>query len=469
MNATKLKREKSDLIELPHKPPAFDSIIIIILVMISLDLSLPFALDQLENNHYLDSFPVLRNVLIPGGTPHPLVMLNQTLTPLKLMIRTVSIAICLLYLLLDFCRFPTSIIKNSLIAVLILIHIMIPVSFFISHRVVTGSTHLAHDGGVIQIEEAMKMLLMKHNPYTTDYTGTPLEGWRGFRNNVVYHLPYMPGAVLINLPLFISCRILDIPYDQRYMYLIAFIVVLVVIYKSIKRPEIGRAAVVLFALNPFFSRYFILGANDIILQLFLILSIFFLSRDRKVLSMTSLAIACSIKQFAWIFAPFIILSMLKTESLVPSKLFPYLQSNKRPLVIAAMLFTCLVAPFVLWDARSFYQDTFQYASGGLTTSYPMQGLHGYGFATVALFFRWVPDGNAQFPFFPIQCIAMGLCLVIFFRSIRLPINLPDSLTGASLTLFVFLFFSRYLHANFLGVIAFWPFYAWCLNADPPEE
>ncbi len=466
MNVQKMKGEKTGLLDMSHGTVAFDSVLLMILVMISLDLTLPYAFDQLEHAHFLETVPFLRPFMIPGGTPHPLVILGQELAPFRLLLRTVSIFICILYLLLDFVRGRTEFLKNSLLGVLIFLHVLLPTFLFMTHRVLTGSHDLAHDGGVLQIEESMRMVLEGRNPYSEDFTGTPLDGWRGFRNNIVYHLPYMPGAFLTSLPVYACFRLLNLSYDQRMIHMIALVVMVYVVFGILRRRDLARAVVIVAVLNPFFSRFFILGSNDVILMALLMTTVLCLNREMTVRAFACLGVACAIKQFAWFFVPFFILHLPKPE---PFRILPMLLHHQRALLTGLVVFTGFVLPFLAMDPGCFWQDTFQYAGGGLPTSYPMQGFHGFGFATVLLFLRIVPDGSASFPFGVIQVATAALFLILFFRSVRkLPLTLASSTTGASLLLFIFLFFSRYLHANFLGVVAVWPFLAWCLKADTPE-
>ncbi len=454
------------MLEKHHGSVAFDTILLAILVMISLDLTLPYALDQLEHAHFLESVPQLRPFLIPGGTPHPLVILGQELAPFRLLIRTVSILICLCCFMLDFVRSRTEFLKNTLLGILIVLHLLLPTFFFMTHRIMTGTHSLAHDGGVIQIEESMKMVLEGRNPYSEDFSGTPLDGWRGFRNNVVYHVPYMPGAFLTSLPVFACFRMLNLPYDQRLIHLIALFGMILAIFGLFRRRDLARAVVIVTILNPFFSRFFILGSNDVLLMALLMATLLCMTRGRTSVAFVFLAVACAIKQFAWFFVPFLMLHLTPAPPFRFRHLFRF---HRRALMTGLITFTLLVFPFIAMDPRAFWQDTFQYAGGGLPTSYPMQGFHGYGFATVLLFFRIVPDGSASFPFGVFQIGASVLFLILFFRSVRnVPLTLASATTGASLLLFTFLFFSRYLHANFLGVIAVWPFLAWCLEADTPE-
>src|SRR5687767_6687655 len=63
------------------------------------------------------------------------------------------------------------------------------------------TTKYCHDS-VIQFEEASRRLRQGRNPYAGDFLGTPLDGWRGFRDNpAIHHFVYPPLLLLVTAPL----------------------------------------------------------------------------------------------------------------------------------------------------------------------------------------------------------------------------------------------------------------------------
>ena len=447
-------------------PIGIDAAVIIAFIAFSLEVNVPFALDQLDFHQCMNLFPGLKRFLVMGGLPHPLVIMGRQFVPFQLLIRTLSVGIGIIYLITDLLAGkPSRILKASLLGIILTLNVLIPQSLMIASRVTASNHALAHDGGVIQIEEAMKMVLTGRNPYLEDYTGTPLENWRGFKNNIVYHLPYMPGAFLFSLPVFTLMNHYFGWYDQRLVYMILYLVTIVILLLGIKKIDRALTAAIFFGLNPFFIKFFILGANDIWLFTALITALFFLSRRKYRWGFFFLFLGCAIKQFAWFFVPFLLVWAYwhAREPLISPR--AALKITISRFLPGLLLFILTILPFFLWAPSAFIQDTYLYGSGGLPTSYPMQGHHGYGFATILLYTRMVPDGNATFPFFAIQIPVILLLLVAFFKKLSRRNTLANAVLFSGITLTVFLYFSRYFHGNFLGFVMFWPVYAWCISQE----
>ena len=124
-----------------------------------------------------------------------------------------------------------------------------------------------------------------------------------------------------------------------------------------------------------------------------------------------------------------------------------------------------IDPTHLFLIFAFFDDTLLYGSGGLKSSFPMQGLRGYGFPTFLLFFRLVPGAYASFPFIVIQFV---IVCPLFFFLLWFTKNAPRfsvALFSSTFFLMVFLFFARYFHGNFLGFCVFWLLYSWLLQED----
>jgi Glycosyltransferase family 87 len=445
-----------------------DAILILLLLTVSLELNVPYALDQLDFHHCMDLFPALRAVLVPGGPDHPLVILGNQFVPLKLMIRTLSVAFAFLYILVGLSR-RYRMMRTLLLCGIIGLNVLLPQMLMISARITSGNHALAHDGGVIQMEEAVKLLLRGENPYREDFLGTPLENWRGFKNNVVYHIPYMPGAFLYSVPVYVLWDTVFHWYDQRILYLCLFILSMVLILKSIESFPRRMVALAVFALNPLFARLYILGTNDIVLIALILASAFSLQRNRHTSAFIWLALAASVKQFAWFFIPFFLLYALCVRTFEGQAFREMWKCKNRYLWPGLACFLLTVLPFIFWDPVHFFKDTLLYGSGGLPTSYPIQGFHGFGVGTILLFFRWIPDGSVQFPFIWLQlAFTLPLLGIFLIRQIR-DNRLSTAILFASLLLGVFMFFSRYLHGNFLGFILFWPIFAWAISGNSTDS
>ncbi|MCD4652920.1 hypothetical protein K8T06_03190 [bacterium] len=439
-----------------------DTIMLLLLALLSLELNLPYALDQLNFHHSMPLMGFFSNWICPGGVDQPLVILGNKFGPYLLMVRTITLAVITIWLLLDLTRRHNKL-RSFLVIVLILTHVLIPQIMLIRARTATENHALAHDGGTIQMEESMKMILSGKNPYTETFHGTPLENWRGFTNNVVYHLPYMPGAFLYSLPAYMVIESVFDNYDQRMFHLMLFLACFGLIACLCPPGTPRLTAWILFGLNPFFVRYFLLGANDITIFFWILLSMALLKKKRLTPAFIALAAGCAVKQFAWFFVPFMAISAFSLKIKEPKSWIPTLLREWKIWLPGTLFFCLTVFPFIFWDPVSFFNDTFRYGSGGLPTSYPMQGFHGYGFASILLFLRIVPDGNAHFPFVFLQLITVLPLFAWLWRKFGSQMDLSAASVCSSFMLLVFMFFSRYLHGNFIGFIMFWPILTWAMH------
>jgi hypothetical protein len=442
----------------------FDTMIMLILATVSLEINVPFVLDQLNFHQTMPQMGFWQRILCPGGSENPLVILNNYFGPLRLMIRTITLLIVMIWFVLDIAE-KGSRLKDMLVIMLIILHVFIPTTLMIQSRLSVDNHALAHDGGTIQIEESMKMVLAGKNPYSETFHGTPLENWRGFTNHIIYHVPYMPGSFIYSIPVFYVIHSLSGYYDQRIFHLGLFVLSLILISRLINNGSKRRIAWLVFALNPFFTRYFALGTNDIVIMFLLLLAMTCIHKQHHTTGLLALAAACSVKQFAWFFVPFLAVIALQLNPWKPQQWTANLKIHGKRWLPGLVLFLLTVLPFVFINPAAFYNDTVRYGAGGLPTSYPMQGFHGYGFATILLFLQWVPDGSAQFPFVILQTMFTLPLFVWLWYKYGQHKTLQTGVLFSAVTLLPFMYFSRYLHGNFVGFIIFWPILAWCMNPE----
>jgi len=448
-----------------HMTLPLDIIVLLILVPISLDVNVPYVLDQLDFHHCEKFYSSILQILIPGGLPHPLIIMNKVFTPLKLMIRSISIFAILFYLLLCFSSKQRHRLKLAICAVIIFFHVVIPQIMMIHCRISSQNHDIAHDGGTLQIEESIKKLLIGKNPYHEDFRDTPLENWRGFSNNVIYHLPYMPGSFVYSVPIFITIKNIFGVYDQRLFYLFLLIIASIGIALTFKDHSLKRAMILVLCLNPFFTRLYILGSNDIFPISMMSVAILCIQKKHRSIGFIFFALACAVKQFAWFFIPFSLLSIYKIDPLKWTSWWHQIRLSLKEWLPGVIIFGSTVIPFLIWDISSFFEDTFLYGSGGLDTSYPMQGFHGYGFATLLLFFRIVQNGDVNFPFIFIQLPVVIIFLLFIFSRLDKSPSMGTAVFLSSCMMGIFMFFSRYFHGNFLGFMLFWIVYGICLIID----
>lgn len=432
-----------------------ESVMMIVLVIAALEVNLTYFYENLDSVNALQYFPTLTKWILPYGEQNPLIILGKKFMPIKLLSRSLSIMILLLYVFLDNLK-QVKLVRNLkwfLLFTTLTMLVIFPTILTILTRHYGLHHELAHDGGTIQIEEAVKLLLQGRNPYAETYAGTPLEFWRGFKNNAVYHYPYPPFSFLFSIPFYLVSAGLLGWFDQRFVYLLFYVANLVLVSLLFSASRLRRIAVMWVGLNPLLLHLFALGSSDVATTGLLLAALVLHQRRYYRAGVVTLALACSYKQFAVFLVPFTALELWREHGL-----------DRRAQVKLWALFMAVVAllnlPFLLWSPRDFYEDTILYSSGGLPTSYQIQGFHGYGFGSFLLFFRVVPNGNGYYPFWLWQAVVvLPLMSWGLFRQYGAA-NLASKLFGFSITLLAFMFFSRYLNGNFLGFILTWPIVAW---------
>jgi hypothetical protein len=96
----------------------------------------------------------------------------------------------------------------------------------------------------------------------------------------------------------------------------------------------------------------------------------------------------------------------------------------------------------------------------------MRGWSGYGFANLVLALGAKP--GSPFPFGIFQLAAFGFCAWKAAASLRERATLGNALRWAALGTFVALFFGRFIHDNYLGVIlSIGALAAWCEDREAP--
>jgi hypothetical protein len=121
---------------------------------------------------------------------------------------------------------------------------------------------------------------------------------------------------------------------------------------------------------------------------------------------------------------------------------------KKSLPLSAIIMVMLV-PFYLWSPKDFIDDIVRYATGTISTNYPISGM---GFAQIVLFQNWVDSRWDYFPFWIIQSLVLLPAVVIFWKIIKIQVR-PDYLIFSyAVLLFIFLYFSRAFNQNYFGNI-----------------
>ena len=301
----------------------------------------------------------------------------------------------------------------------------------------------AHDGGVIQTEESARFLLRGVNPYAADFSSTPLA--EVAIPGILRHNPYLPASFLLPAPLIALADATGLPFDQRFVYLLLWVAGVWLAPLAFQHRGAGELAQTCFALNPLVVPFLVVGRNDIYIIAFLLFALAALARRRALAFFSCLALACAIKQFAWLVAPFLLVCAWHTW---PRPIL------RRGLVVGAALFAVLVLPFFAWGPADFVDDVYRFNAGLSRDSYPLGGTPGFGFAMLAAVLHWAPDRAAYFNLTPYLLLtALPLGALLFLRLLRRP-TISGAMLAAFMVSFWIFFFSRVFNNNYFGVLAF---------------
>ena len=331
------------------------------------------------------------------------------------------------------------------LAAIIAVFVVIPTIASIVLRE-TGKPYTYIHDGALMIEEAARKLLAGHNPYAADYLDTPLYYWPMVNNPALYHLTYFPFLFLITVPFVWLFDHFGIFWDQRYMYLPAFVATLATVPLLVRRTEHRIGLVALVGLNPQLFPFVIEGRNDFFVLLFLFAGIALLQRERRTLGSLAIAAAAAAKLHALFLLPFLIVYLVATRK--PRTIGQALRALT-PLGPAAVFLLVTFLPFLVNDWNAFYDDVVRYNAGGAAWTYPISGM---GFSALLLALGVIEYRQADFPFAAIEiAVATPIALYTMYRLWRDP-TIARMLWGYALTLLAFLFFGRYFQGNYLGYI-----------------
>ncbi len=337
----------------------------------------------------------------------------------------------------------------------IIAFVIIPTGLAILYRHTTVPYLYIHDGA-IQIEEAIKFLLAGKNPYVESYAATPMGQWPFHepgvsRNPALDHLPYLPFTFLSAIPLYLAAQATLGWYDQRLVYLLMFVALLLMLLQSGRTPRDKLAAVMVVALNPLFVPFFIEGRNDIVVLFWLVGAMLLLQQRR--IGWAGLFIACAVasKQTAWFILPFFVLYVLDPAT---RKNWRDLVPRARTLLPAILLFVLVIVPFLLWNASALLTAVLILPSGNSAEGsiYPIRSM---GLGGLALGLGLIKQSTDPLPFWGFQLLFCGLGLV-FLLYVQWRNNTgTQMIMNFALLLFIYLFFARSFVDNYLGFLLTW--------------
>jgi hypothetical protein len=321
---------------------------------------------------------------------------------------------------------------------------ILPTGLNIIQRHIAGPATFSHDG-LIQTEIAIEYLLDGRNPYTEDYVNTPMVDFAGteppLTDAPLYHNAYLPFLFINSIPVYWLSNLLLGWYDQRFVYLLAFMGVIFLLPQLTDRPRDKLAIILAFGLNFLGTFYLADGRNDIMVFFYLVLATWLLSKQRVRSASLMIGLAMAIKHQAWMFLPFYIMYLLPKQ---PK--WADIRKLAGQIWPAFLVVVILVGPFLLWDLPAFIDDTVTYISGSGPDSFPMKG---WGFSTILLASGIITDPEAAFPFAVFELIAsLPVLILVLWRQWR-DNSLQNAWLGFLFFSFVFQFFSRFFSDNYV--------------------
>jgi uncharacterized membrane protein len=264
-------------------------------------------------------------------------------------------------------------------------------------------------------------------------------------NPATEHLIYLPGLLLVSLPFeWVGTAVLGF-YDQRLLYLLAFVLVVLLLPATVKQPTYKLALIIGVALNPWLTQPVVWGMNDIMVLLCLLVMGLLLWKRHPLWAASVLALACTMKQSAWLFVPFFLLAVYLGAR--PEK--RWREVGTAVLLIGGIM-ALVVGPFALWNLPAFVDDTFAYASGtAVTLNYPIRG---YTIGRMLVVFDQVQSDLDYYPFWIWQLViglpVLALCLYYQWQQR----TIAAMFLAASLFIFTLGFVSRYFQDNYVGFV-----------------
>lgn len=388
---------------------------------------------------------------------------RQTLRidPIHATLSTLLVLCALAYFLLDALlllrRHPLAAAraKWGLVFTATTILLALPIIHFAIARHASGDPALfAHDGGVVATEVAADLVLSGRNPYAASFHGTPLERHvYGSRNPILEHYPYPPGNFLLAIVLAPPARLLIGWYDQRLVTLLSAVLLLVVLATRSGCGARARLLALVLLLNPVSLSWAIEGDNDLPFVVLVALSAFLIQGGSRRSGLATLGIACCMKQFAWLFAPyFLIAARNRPPSHADGAAAKDLGLTARALWLLSPAIV-LIVPFLAWDPIAFLTDTVRYHAGDVPNPYPLGGTPGRGLSNLILALGLVRNNTDGFPlgvFHLFVSLPIGSALLL--RLARGDRRASEALRASAILALAVAFCSRSLQENYLGVI-----------------
>lgn len=302
----------------------------------------------------------------------------------------------------------------------------------------------AHDGGVWQTEMAIRRLLQGQNPYGDHYGVAPMvrsfdsapESWRSIGapdNPAHHHLTYLPLVVIGTLPFYVVGRTLGF-FDPRLVYLACAFLLAWLLGRFVRPGSERRMVQLLVFLNPLLRPYLVAGRNDVLVLVPLVLLALALSERRERAAAFWLGVAIATKQFALFLAPFFLVERWRAFRGDGQRL----RTTIAWLAVVPIV-TCL--PFLLWDARTFVDDTLLWTGRAGASAYPLKWV-GWGLSVLAYGIDLVEHPLGANPFGVVGGVAQLFMLIVGIQAVRREPTPTRVLAISAMMLTTMLLFAR---------------------------
>jgi hypothetical protein len=306
-----------------------------------------------------------------------------------------------------------------------------------------------HDGA-IQVESALVYLSQGKNPYVESYVDTPLkffgfsDGGEFVANPALDYFVYLPGFLVTSLPVQQVFSWLNITYDQRWVYLVIYIGLVLILPTTMEKTALKLPLLIAVALNPLVANPVKIGMNDVVILFLVVVSIRLLQVRYFSVSALVFAFACTFKQSAWFIAPFYLL-LLWGEMPAFSRSKHFVKN----ILFMGAIFAIIVLPFALWDFQHFFEDIWVYPSGGLSVNYPIRG---YTIGTLLVGAGIIETQFTPFPFGLLQLVGGIPFLALLLRWQWQENNIGRMMFATGTFIFILGFASRFFQDNYVGFV-----------------
>src|SRR5256712_3557680 len=260
----------------------------------------------------------------------------------------------------------------------------------------TGKPYTYIHDGALMVEEASRKFLAGMSPYVADYLDTPMFFWPMINHPALHHLTSFPFMFLVTGPFVWFFDHFGFVWDQRYLYLPAYVGTLALVPFIVKGAAQRLAMTAAIALNPQLFPFVVEGRNDFFVLLFLFAGLALLMRERRTMSSLAFAAAGAAKLHALIFLPFVAVYLVATRR---PRTVPEAFAALMPTWPAALFLIATFVPFLVNNFGAFWDDVVSYNAGGAALTEPNSGTR---FSAILLGLGLIPYRQAGFPFAPIE-------------------------------------------------------------------